>query len=179
MTSIVVEDVLISHGHGESTVSFSIVGDPPVQERAKMRYRGLFHPYIYDPSSGEKAAFGRNMAESMSAMGEVIGAAGTGNGNYYFQERTSVKLITTMLLPRPLNQFVVAKGANKKRVRDDAIGYPERKDVDNMLKFVMDALEGYFYKNDSCITKATIEKRFVADGEAVGMDLSFSGKRSI
>jgi Holliday junction resolvase RusA-like endonuclease len=39
------------------------------------------------------------------------------------------------------------------------------KDVDNLLKFVMDALQGVLYRNDAIVWKSNIEKRTVPKGQ--------------
>jgi hypothetical protein len=45
-------------------------------------------------------------------------------------------------------------------LRPTAQAFPRKKDVDNMLKFVMDALQGVFYTNNMTITTVTVTKTF-------------------
>ena len=40
--------------------------------------------------------------------------------------------------------------------------YPSTKDVDNMIKFVMDALHGIVYANDNIVVGINATKKFVA-----------------
>jgi Holliday junction resolvase RusA-like endonuclease len=39
--------------------------------------------------------------------------------------------------------------------------YPSSKDIDNMIKFIMDALHGITYANDICVVRLTATKAFV------------------
>jgi Holliday junction resolvase RusA-like endonuclease len=177
MTSLSIEDVLIiNEGQEKTTLSFFVVGDPPVQERTKMNYKGRFKAHMYDPSSSEKLAFGRAVVGALGDMGEVLGTTRTGN-YYYFQDSTSIALDAKFVLSRPLSHF---KGNGlSQRLRDDVVDYPERKDIDNLLKFLMDSVQFILYKDDNAVTKVTMEKQFACPGEPVGMQVSFSGKRSI
>lgn len=171
MTSLTIDDVMeVTSAGGKASLSFTVVGDPPVQERAKMAHKGPYVAHMYDPSKGEKRAFATKAREAMAAMGVPTVVT---TGRYYFKDYTEVALEAVFFLPRPLNHYT-GKG-ERKRVRDDAVDYPQRKDVDNLLKFVMDALQGILYSNDNCLTKVTIIKRFPCAGEAVGMALCFSG----
>jgi Holliday junction resolvase RusA-like endonuclease len=41
--------------------------------------------------------------------------------------------------------------------------YPKKKDIDNLVKFLLDAMNKVVYHDDSAITKLIAEKLFVAE----------------
>jgi Holliday junction resolvase RusA-like endonuclease len=43
--------------------------------------------------------------------------------------------------------------------------YPGTKDVDNMLKFCMDAMHDVLFDDDKCVVRVTAEKSFLDEGE--------------
>lgn len=53
----------------------------------------------------------------------------------------------------------------KKVLRDSHQLYPRRKDTDNMLKFVMDALHGVVYTDDKCVVSVSATKLFLTEDE--------------
>ena len=53
----------------------------------------------------------------------------------------------------------------KKVLKDDHQKYPRKKDTDNMLKFVMDAMHGVLYKDDKCVVCVSAMKKFLEEEE--------------
>lgn len=49
-----VVDVAVSEVNAMQELTFTAVGDPPVQERPKYKFRGRQQPIYYDPSTQEK-----------------------------------------------------------------------------------------------------------------------------
>ncbi len=52
---------------------------------------------------------------------------------------------------------------------------PGKPDVDNILKIVMDGLNGYAYSDDALVTKAVCHKRYAARGEEGRIEVTVSG----
>ena len=48
-------------------------------------------------------------------------------------------------------------------LKEDVQKYPGRKDVDNMLKFVMDAAHDVLYDDDKCVVEIRASKKFVPE----------------
>jgi Holliday junction resolvase RusA-like endonuclease len=64
-------------------------------------------------------------------------------------------------IARPKSDFHVVKGVKKEKTKLHL--YPNTKDLDNMIKFYMDAMQNVAYKNDNVITKLTCSKEFIMD----------------
>ena len=125
------------------TISFTALAESPVQEAHRMSQRG-FNPHIYDPSHQLKV-----------------------------QWRTAVTdaLVDCRLLAPPNPFFTLQDGGLKcqldfffVRRRNEVI--PGRKDVDNMVKFILDAFEGPVYENDTAIVELTATKQFSPTNDA-------------
>ena len=114
-----VEDVLEAISpEGRATLSFTVVGDPPVQARPKMAYRGCTFPIMYDPSSDDKLEFARTVRDELVQM-QVATAT-----SIYFKKSTSVALDAVFLLPRPQNHYIGT--GNNKHLRPNVITYTEK-----------------------------------------------------
>lgn len=73
-------------------------------------------------------------------------------------------MVVRWLLPRPKN----FKGSI-----DMEIPHESDPDVDNLMKAAMDAIKMVVYGDDNKVTKADVEKRYVAGDEVPGMYMSF------
>jgi Holliday junction resolvase RusA-like endonuclease len=148
-----VEPMVEVLGRAGSSLSFTMIGDPPVQRRPRIAWRGLLGgiwrmnrrllgprsmPIIYDPSAVDKA---RYSAAVVAALAEL----GLSDDLPYFREGVPLKLEVKFLCPRPIHAVQA---------------FPTRKDLDNMVKFVMDACHDVLYTNDTVIVKITAEKAF-------------------
>jgi Holliday junction resolvase RusA-like endonuclease len=139
----------------DKSLSFVVVGDPPVQKRHRIAWRHVFgvwknskkgnhhrNPYVYDPSAREKAAF---RSAVRAAMEEIPIAAFP-----YFDAEQPLMLVVgfAFLRPHVFHPF------------------PRRKDLDNLVKFVMDACHVVLYDNDTVVVRLVAEKSFVPVGSA-------------
>jgi Holliday junction resolvase RusA-like endonuclease len=124
----------------DRTLCFTVLGEPHSQRRVRIAWRRLFArgPRLYDASAAEKAAF---RAGLRSAMAEI----GVNAVVPYFDQEHPLLLNVKFSFARP-NVFQI---------------FPRRKDIDNLVKFVMDASEGVLYTNDSVVTRLVAEKCFV------------------
>jgi hypothetical protein len=156
-----VEDLMVISGGapeaGRRTLSFTVMGEPPVQKRHKIAWKGLIggwvsrrKPIIYDPSASLKKQYAEQVREAMVAMGLTppFFAAGYNDDGLIMELH--------FFLGRPASHYNVLGN----RVKAAAPKYPKGKDVDNMEKFVADALHGVVYNNDNIIRKSTTEKGY-------------------
>lgn len=80
---------------------------------------------------------------------------------------------TAKVRVRVTAQFHIPRIATK---RDRAFlawrGYPHKPDADNVLKCVLDALNGVAYKDDACVVDVACRKVYAPDGEPEGIMVS-------
>ena len=62
---------------------------------------------------------------------------------------------------RPKLDYQLSKGV--KTMKSTWHLYPNTKDLDNMIKFYMDAMQGVAYLNDNVVTKLTCSKDFLTE----------------
>jgi Holliday junction resolvase RusA-like endonuclease len=143
---------------GERCLSFTSIGDPPVQARPKIVWRFRPIPVYYDPSARAKAAFERSLRESLLSFGVT-------SFPYFNREAIAntkgLKLTLDLFLHRKKLDYRVVKGVEV--LREDCDNFPKKKDVDNMLKFIMDALHHVIYDNDNVITCVLVTKEFIPE----------------
>ena len=115
-------------------ISFTIWGDPKAQKRhAKGRWGN------YDPSAGDKDNFLAKAIENRPPTP--------------FDFPVSVNIVA--YFSRPKRHFT------KKGLRPDAeIWYSSRPDADNVIKFILDALNGIFWKDDSFVSHVSLSKKY-------------------
>jgi Holliday junction resolvase RusA-like endonuclease len=156
-----------------STLSFIVTGDPPTQQRAKMNWKNRDHPTIYDPSSSAKRRYGLAVKKAMVDIGlssfpYLSGVQPVTLEIHFFLPRRTLEI--HFFLPRRKQDIRIIQGTALDSgqpvgppvyvLTSKAQTYPVCKDVDNLLKFVMDALEKIVYKNDSCVVSSLATKEF-------------------
>jgi Holliday junction resolvase RusA-like endonuclease len=118
------------------TIKFIVRGNPKAQKRHKT---GRFS--TYDPSTEEKDLF--RAAVQHNAPEQLI--------------TTPISLDLCFYIQRPNSHF--GTGKNKGKLKPDMPrGCTARPDIDNFIKFVMDALNGIYWKDDAAITHLTAFK---------------------
>jgi Holliday junction resolvase RusA-like endonuclease len=134
------------------SISFVMVGDPPTQKHHRMAFRRApatqwrMRPHIYDPSARSKIGYAANVRTSLNEFGLT---------HPYFNEEEPLTLEVVFVLPRRRQDVVRRWG----------FAFPRSKDINNMLKFLMDALQGKLYHNDVTITKVIVTKMFAQNLE--------------
>jgi Holliday junction resolvase RusA-like endonuclease len=134
-------------------LSFVVIGDPLVQKRHQIAWRHMLacawkknsrrrNPIIYDPSAKEKVAF---CSAVRAAMEEIAIATFP-----YFHAKEPLMLVVGFAFVRP-HVFQA---------------FPHNKDLDNLVKFVMDACHDVLYENDNVVVRLVAEKNFVPVGAA-------------
>ncbi len=123
-------------------IQFQIPGPPKHQQRHRSSSRGKF-VHQYDPSAKDKKDF------LLQAMQYAPKAPHTG----------AVYLTVWFCMPRPKSHYRTGKFAGI--LKDSApLWHIKRPDIDNLLKFVMDSLNGVFWKDDSQICSVIAQKRY-------------------
>jgi Holliday junction resolvase RusA-like endonuclease len=143
---------------GEKCLSLTSIGDPPVQMRPKIVWRIRPVPVYYDPSSRKKISFERSLRAALVSFGVA-------SFPYFNREAIAktkgLKLTLDLFLHRKKLDYRVVGGVAV--LREDCDTFPKKKDVDNMLKFIMDGLHHVIYDNDNVITKVVVTKDFVPE----------------
>ena len=122
----------------KNTISFDVPGDPKPLKRHRSRAvqtkTGKFFIHNYDPSINEKNNF---IAKCLEFKPEQPITA-------------PIVLDIHFYLRRPKSHFRTGKNAGK--LKDNAPFFHTKKpDLDNLIKFVKDALNGIFWLDDSQI----------------------------
>jgi Endodeoxyribonuclease RusA len=145
---------------GERTLSFTVAGEPQVQARTKMHWKNRSKAVCYDPSSRIKEAW--ILAFKAFVVGEK-------DGNVQFpifprldpsQYRGFEVIIDFFLLRRSADY----RGKNnQKPLLDCCHKFPQKKDLDNLSKFLLDVMNNTVYGDDSAITVLSVTKQFVKE----------------
>jgi Holliday junction resolvase RusA-like endonuclease len=163
MSEFNVEDFMVVTDPTGSQVSFVMVGDLPTQQRHRVNFwqapmvAGRNGPHTWDPSSKEKQDYTSQVRTAMVDYGCA---------HPYFDIDHPITLEVVFVLPRQKQDWVRQNGVAI--LTPKAQTFPKGKDVDNMLKFVMDVLQDVLYANDTTITKVTITKMFPQQADARG-----------
>ena len=120
-------------------ISFVVKGDPKALKRHRSVRCGKFIRQ-YDPSQGSKADF-LALAHKHAPKKPI---------------ETPISLKTCFIFLRPKNHYRTNGEVKPKFVN----ARPGKPDADNLVKFVMDALNKVFWRDDSLIYFAEIEKRY-------------------
>jgi len=125
--------------------SFSILGKPIPQKRHRHTSTGKF-VRTYDPSKDDKAAFLKKCLLQRDPL------------EYRWikplEHKGYVEIFIDFCMPIP-------KSTSKKKTAEilEWITYhSKRPDIDNLIKFVLDALSGHFWNDDAVVAKITASK---------------------
>ena len=123
-------------------ITFSIPGNPKHQQRHRHVTTGKF-TRTYDPSAKDKKDF-LLQAMQYKPKSPILG---------------EVHIRVWFCMPRPKSHYRTGKFAG---ILKDSTKIPHwhtsRPDIDNICKFVMDSLNGVFWKDDSQICQVTAYK---------------------
>ena len=137
MSSLTIPQVVdvVATGNNINTcedIHLTILGEPHAQNGWKIWLADCHQPVVYDPCSKGKRQLRKAIAK---AIDQHLGWSIPANLSV-FPDNCQLRLVVVY------------------RLRN--IG---SKDLDNMSKFLFDALEGIIYKDDAQIVKATLEKK--------------------
>ncbi len=145
--------------------TFTIHGNPVPMQRPRSNFR---HHSIYNPSYLDMKIF-KDLI--VSTIIPLQNRAPRKPLIPLFNNVEKVQVDITFRMRRPLNHFVGNKRNNALKERYVGTGPSFTTvggDIDNLAKFVFDALEGTIYQNDSQVTKSTMQKVWDDEGECNG-----------
>ena len=123
-------------------IEFTVPGNPQALKRHRAVKRGRFIA-TYDPSAGDKQDF---LAKAMEYRPESP-----------LSEPLKVSLQFTFA--RPKSHYGTGRKANT--LKESAPQFHTSKpDCDNLAKFVLDALNGVYWRDDSIISQLTVAKLY-------------------
>jgi Holliday junction resolvase RusA-like endonuclease len=162
MSNLTASNLAIAEDGRNLSLSFDVAGDPPVQQRARNTWRTRKIPVFYDPSSGAKARFNRDLRQALADCGVKVFP-------FFAEEKTDqmqsegLHFDAVFYMKRCRKDYKMVKGVEV--LKDAHQKYPGKKDTDNMMKFIMDAAHNVLYKDDKCVVKITAVKKFVSEEE--------------
>jgi len=123
-------------------IIFEVLGNPKGLKRHRTFRRGNFQGQ-YDPSKADKNVF------------EVIARQHAPEKPFDCPLRVDMQFF----FPRPKNHY--GTGKNSQVLKPTAPNFHiSRPDIDNCQKFVLDALNGVFWKDDSVVCESKIKKLY-------------------
>jgi Holliday junction resolvase RusA-like endonuclease len=131
-------DVLVQMAdrHGNVTsLEVSVSGTPRALSRPRMVYRNVNHPRVFNPDSAHLRRF-------RAALLQVTGA----DSLPIFPRNTHLRLDLLFEIPRPNSHFT-----RQGRLKPNTPCFPTDTDIDNLVKFVMDAMQGVVFFDDRTI----------------------------
>ncbi len=122
-------------------IKFELFGNPKTLKRHRRRGGSKGH---YDPSAGDKADF--------------LALAHQHRPDKPFEGPLRVRL--WFVFPRPKSHYGTGKKAGVLKGHWPEIYHAQTPDIDNLMKFVCDALNGVFWKDDRQIAVAQVHKNW-------------------
>ena len=122
-------------------IELKVPGNPTALKRHRSVRRGSFN-VMYDPSEGDKADF---LAKAMEVRPKV-------------PFDCPLKVTLLFYFPRPKAHYRTGKYAGVLKP-DAPFWHTKKPDIDNLTKFVFDALNGVYWRDDSIICwKETVKQ---------------------
>ena len=123
-------------------IQITVLGEPTAQKRHRHFKRGS-HVQTYDPSKEKKQDF--LWIAQQSAPEEPISHP--------------VHLQVGLFFGRPKSHYGTGKNSNVLKPSAPTL-HTQKPDIDNIAKFLMDAMNKVFWKDDSVICSLTVKKRY-------------------
>lgn len=123
-------------------IKFEVLGEPKALKRHRTFRRGNFVGN-YDPSANDKNDFLRLAHEH--APEKPLDCPLMMNVAFYF--------------PHPKSHYRTGKNSGELKLGIQEL-HTKRPDIDNLLKFIADALNGVYFRDDSCICTCHAVKRY-------------------
>jgi Holliday junction resolvase RusA-like endonuclease len=162
MPVVTVVDLVVAQSDNMQSLSFTALGAPLVQQRTKITWRGRRFPHVYDPCALSKEEWQGHLHRALVDCGVSVFP--------FFSEATTENMQSDGLqidvvfhMMRVRSDYRVCKG--KLVLLDNHQKYPGTKDVDNMVKYIMDVFHDVLYENDNCVVKIIASKKFVKEDE--------------
>lgn len=122
-----------------NVIDFYVPGSPQPLKRHRMTRRGR----VYDPSAEDKREW-MKVAHSFCPTDPLTGA---------------LEVNLEFIMPRPKSHFGTGKNSGKLKL-SAPVHHLHTPDLDNLVKFVLDAMNGKFYADDAQIVSIKCSKFF-------------------
>lgn len=143
--------------HFQKLVRFVICGNPTPLARHRT-YRG----YQFNPSAKKQEEF-KDIFINMTKSANI------GNSLLLFPEGEYLAATILFRLKRPKNHFISnTPGIDRLKAKSPDFLHPSRSDVDNLVKFVLDAFNGILYSDDRQIVRLCTTKVLDSEGNCTG-----------
>jgi Holliday junction resolvase RusA-like endonuclease len=158
-------DLVIAQSDEKLSLSFTVMGNPPVQARTKVNWKRRKMPTVYDPTKVGKELFQGNLHRALADCGVLVFP-------FFSKENTDIMKFPGLQIDVVFH--IKRRRADYRSCRGELVlledhqKYPGTKDVDNMVKFIMDAFHNVLYHNDNCVAKISATKKFVIEEEKKG-----------
>jgi Holliday junction resolvase RusA-like endonuclease len=131
MTSVSVADLIAVESEAYQTIKFEVLGNLQAQERPRMVWKKTRFPRFYDPSAKAKTVWRKALKKALDEvdLGSVLPLFGPEG------QQQHIQVDLTFFWP-----------------------HPDQKDLDDMIKFVLDAYEGLLCGNDKKVYEITAKK---------------------
>ena len=145
-------------GDPRHALEMVISGPTRPQSRPGIRGAAFAFARIYSPSS-----------RNQDAMREQMRTAFPGHVNPIYQDM-AIEIDITFYMRRPLAHFVNGDRSNNLKANHscDYTQHVSKPDLDNMAKFVVDALTGFAYADDKVVYKLSVCKIYDTVGYCLG-----------
>ena len=143
--------------------SVTVVGKTPSQSRTRINFRrksfSKSKPIFYNPSRRAKNEWSlalKNILAEYNISSPIF------SSNPYTDH--PLHLEVQIYLPIPKTDL-----DKQQHIKPKHHLWPNTKDIDNMLKFIMDAMQDFVYKNDACICSINCKKQFADVGDVASI----------
>lgn len=148
-------DVMLMEDSTSTVLSNILHGAPPVQQRPKIAHYNRKSPTYYDPSGPSKKNYAEGLRAALAEVGNTTfpifaGSPTTTNG---------IELIINFYFKRPRMDY--RHYSKSITMVEHPHRYPNTKDTDNMIKYIMDAIHEVVYTNDNIVVSINATKTFV------------------
>ena len=129
----------------EREIQLTVFDGPVPKARPKaVKYKTTLR--LFNPTKWKEEGFAANVRATMGGL--------LGDGTYY--DHHFLELSIHFRFRRPNDHFVGNRQNGE--LKPNLVPFPTVSDVDNLAKFVMDALQGVLYKDDKTIVRLVVEK---------------------
>lgn len=132
-------------------IYIEVPGNPIAKKRPKFARVGN-GVKVYNPSETDE---GRFLVSVFTQVGE------------FEPIRGPIRLDLTFIMKRPKGHYGTGKNANKLK-KSAPVYHIVKPDRDNLDKFVMDALNGYLWRDDCQVVQGSITKKYHNPDDAFG-----------
>ena len=137
------------------SLSFFVAGKPPAQQRTRVNFKrnksNTSFPVFYDPSRNSKRQWTQALKKILDDSNINIPVFPS---DPYVDQPIQLEVNIYLSIPKTdIN--------TKKQLKNKHHLWPNTKDIDNMIKYIMDAMQQIIYTNDAVICSIKCTKQFV------------------